>query len=241
MKYNRVLLKVSGEALAGEQKLGINYDKVEEIAAQIGEVAKAGIELGIVVGGGNLMRGAEAEKSGMNRAQADYMGMLGTIMNALALQNALEQLGHDTRVMTSIAIQEVAEPYIYRKAMRHLEKDRIIIFGGGTGAPFFSTDTASSLKACELNADAILMAKNGVDGVYDSDPKMNPDAKMFDELSLKQIVSDNLQIMDMTAATMALDNNIDIVVFDMNKPGNILKAATGEKIGTLIYSGEKNE
>jgi len=241
MKYNRVLLKVSGEALAGDQKLGINYDKVEEIAAQIGEVAKAGIELGIVVGGGNLMRGAEAEKSGMNRAQADYMGMLGTIMNALALQNALEQLGHDTRVMTSIAIQEVAEPYIYRKAMRHLEKDRIIIFGGGTGAPFFSTDTASSLKACELNADAILMAKNGVDGVYDSDPKMNPDAKMFDELSLKQIVSDNLQIMDMTAATMALDNNIDIVVFDMNKPGNILKAATGEKIGTLIYSGEKDE
>jgi uridylate kinase len=241
MKYNRVLLKISGEALAGDQKLGINYDKVEEIATQISEIAKAGIELGIVVGGGNLMRGAEAEKSGMNRAQADYMGMLGTIMNGLALQNALEQIGHETRVMTAIAIQEVAEPYIYRKAMRHLEKNRILIFGGGTGAPFFSTDTASSLKACELNADAILMAKNGVDGVYDSDPQKNSDAKMYKELSLKKIVSDNLQVMDMTAATMALDNNIDIVVFDMNKPGNILKAANGEKIGTLIYSGEKNE
>lgn len=241
MSYKRVILKISGEALAGKQKLGINYEKVAEIAKEIANLSNEGIELGVVVGGGNLMRGIEAEKNGMNRAQADYMGMLGTIMNALALQNALEVLGKETRVMTTISIPEVAEPFIHRKALRHLEKGRIIIFGGGTGAPFFSTDTASSLKACELNADAILMAKNGVDGVYNKDPKTNSDAVKYEKLTMQKVIDKGLQIMDRTAATMAAENNINIIVFDMNVPNNIVKAGLGHHIGTTVYSnGDEN-
>lgn len=231
----RILLKLSGEALAGEDKKGINQAKVNAIAEEIKQLYELGnIELAIVVGAGNIWRGKEAEESGMNRSSADYMGMLATILNALSLQNALEQLGLDTRALTSLEIPSVAEPYIRRKALSHFEKGRILIFGGGSGLPFFTTDTAAALRSAELGIEMILMAKNGVDGVYDSDPRTNENAKRYTKLTHQEVIEKKLHVMDLTAAAMCSENNIDILVFDMNKKGNIKKAMLDYSIGTLI-------
>jgi len=233
-KYNRVILKLSGEALAGNKGVGIDPITVKEIAQEIKEAYETGVQLAIIVGGGNIWRGKSASEMGMERASADYMGMLATVMNALALQNALELLNIETRAMTSISMEQVAEPYIRRRAIRHLEKGRIVIFGGGTGNPYFSTDTTAALRAAEINADAILMAKNKVDGVYDSDPFLNPNAKRFEHLTFLDLVNKDLKVMDATAATLCMDNNIDVVVFNMNTKGNIKKAVMGEVIGTTV-------
>jgi uridylate kinase len=232
--YNRVLLKLSGEALKGNTEFGIDPMTVNEIAKQIKEAHDLGIQIGIVVGGGNIWRGKTAEGLGMDRAQADYMGMLATIMNGLAVQDALEHLGVPTRVMTAITVNQVAEPYIRRKAIRHLEKGRVCIFVGGLGSPYFSTDTACVLRATEIGAEVVLMAKNGTEGIYDSDPKTNPNAKMFEEISFKEILARDLKVMDSTAASLCKDNKLQLIVFNMNKNGNIVKAVKGEKIGTLV-------
>ena len=232
--YKRVLLKLSGEALKGNADFGIDPITVKVIAEQIKDIHDMGVEVGIVVGGGNIWRGKTAEALGMDRAQADYMGMLATIMNGLAVQDSLEHLGVPTRVMTAITVNQVAEPYIRRKAMRHLEKGRVCIFVGGLGSPYFSTDTASVLRATEIGAEVVLMAKNGTEGVYDSDPRKNPDAKMFDELTFKDILNKDLEVMDSTAAAICKDNKLKLIVFNMNKPGNIAKACNGEKIGTVV-------
>lgn len=231
----RIILKLSGEALGFEEGQGINPNKVKEIAKEIKDLYdKGGIQLSIVVGAGNIWRGRDAVDCGMERSSADYMGMLATILNALALQSALEGLGCDTRVMTSISIPAVAEPYIRRKALSDLEKDRILIFGGGNGIPFFSTDTTAALRSAELGADLILMAKNGVDGVYDSDPRTNKDAHKFTKLTHNEVLDKHLHVMDLTAATLCSENNIDIFVFDMNKKGNIAKAVKDHSFGTII-------
>lgn len=231
----RIILKLSGEALSGELGTGIDSTKVLEIAKEIKKLySLGGIQLGIVVGAGNIWRGRDAIENGMDRSSADYMGMLATILNALALQNALESLGLDTRVMTSLSIPSVAEPYIRRKALSDLEKDRIVIFGGGNGIPFFTTDTTAALRSAELGSSLILMAKNGVDGVYDKDPRKFPDAHKFTTLTHDDLVDKHLSVMDLTAATMCAENNIDIFVFDMNEKGNIAKAANDFSFGTLI-------
>ncbi|MBS4912839.1 MAG: UMP kinase [Veillonella sp.] len=238
-KFKRIVLKLSGEALAGEQGYGIDPIVVEEIAKEIAELAKTtDLQIAIVVGGGNIWRGLAGSAKGMDRASADYMGMIATVMNSLALQDALENLGAATRVQTAIAMQEVAEPYIRRRAIRHLEKGRIVIFAAGTGNPYFSTDTTAALRAAEIEADAILMAKKFADGVYDSDPRTNPDAKKFDELTYMDVISRELKVMDSTSTTLCKDNNIPIVVFSMDIPGNITRAAKGEVIGTIVR-GEK--
>ncbi|MCF0155826.1 MAG: UMP kinase [Veillonella sp.] len=234
-QFKRVVLKLSGEALAVQQGHGIHPETVERFAKEIAEIAKStDVQIAIVVGGGNLWRGLAGSNSGMDRATADYMGMIATVMNALALQDALEQAGVDTRVQTAIEMQEVAEPYIRRRAIRHLEKGRIVIFGAGLGKPYFSTDTTAALRAAEIEADVILMAKNFVDGVYDSDPKVNPNAVKFDELTYMDVLSKNLKVMDATATTLCKDNNIPIVVFNMDVSGNIAKAVSGEEIGTIV-------
>jgi uridylate kinase len=233
-KYQRVILKLSGEALAGPKQIGIDPITVNEIAKEIKTAYYTGVQIAIIVGGGNIWRGKSASEMGMERASADYMGMLATVMNALALQNALESLEIETRAMTSISMEAVAEPYIRRRAIRHLEKGRIVIFGGGTGNPYFSTDTTAALRAAEISADAILMAKNRVDGVYDSDPIINPEAKKYDYLTFLDLVNRDLKVMDSTAATLCMDNNIDVVVFNMNKKGNIKKAVEGQIIGTTV-------
>jgi len=231
----RIVLKLSGEALAGKEKIGISHTRVNEIAEDIKELYDLGdIQLSIVVGAGNIWRGRDVIDSGMERSSADYMGMLATILNALALQNALERLGLDTRTMTSLQIPAVAEPYIRRKALSHLEKNRIVIFGGGNGIPFFTTDTTAALRSAELGANLILMAKNGVDGVYDSDPKKNPNAKKYTKLTHQEVLDKHLNVMDLTAATLCNENNIDIFVFDMNVKGNIARAVNDFSIGTLI-------
>mgnify|MGYP000949762508 CR=1 FL=1 len=232
--YQRVILKLSGEALKGNGTYGIHPTTVKGIATEIKELYKLGVEVGIVVGAGNLWRGKTAEELGMDRAQADYMGMLGTIMNGLALQDALESIEVPTRVMTVLPVSAVAEPYIRRRAMRHLEKGRVLIFSGGTGSPFFTTDTAAALRAAELNADVILMAKNGIEGVYDKDPRKHKDAIMFKEVSQDQVLRDKLDVMDSTAASICRENKINILVFNMNEKGNIKKAVLGETIGTLV-------
>lgn len=233
--FKRIVLKLSGEALAGDQGFGINPVVVEGIANEIAEIARTtDLQIAIVVGGGNIWRGLAGSAKGMDRASADYMGMIATVMNALALQDALENAGAATRVQTAIAMQEVAEPYIRRKAIRHLEKGRIVIFGGGTGNPYFSTDTTAALRAAEIEADAILMAKKFADGIYDSDPRTNPDAKKFDELTYMDVISRELKVMDSTSTTLCKDNNIPIVVFSMDIPGNITRAAKGEAIGTIV-------
>lgn len=232
--YNRVLLKLSGEALKGNTEFGIDPITVNEIAKQIKEAHDLGTQIGIVVGGGNIWRGKTAEGLGMDRAQADYMGMLATIMNGLAVQDALEHLGVPTRVMTAITVNQVAEPYIRRKAIRHLEKNRVCIFVGGLGSPYFSTDTACVLRATEIGAEVVLMAKNGTEGIYDSDPRKNKDAKMYDEITFKEILAKDLGVMDSTAASLCKDNKLKLIVFNMNKNGNIVKAVKGEKIGTLV-------
>ncbi len=232
--YKRILLKLSGEALKGETSYGIDPKTVNEIAEQIKDAKDLGVEIGIVVGGGNIWRGKTAEGLGMDRAQADYMGMLATIMNGLAVQDALEQHGVPTRVMTAVDCDKVAEPYIRRRAIRHLEKGRVVIFVGGLGSPYFSTDTTAALRASEIGADVILMAKNGVDGVYDSDPKKNPNAKKFKSLYYMDVLNKGLQVMDSTAISMCMDNDIDLIVFNMNERGNILKAIQQTVDGTVI-------
>ncbi|KXT78321.1 UMP kinase [Streptococcus sp. DD13] len=233
-KYNRVLIKLSGEALAGERGVGIDLPTVQEIAKEIAEVAESGVQIALVIGGGNLWRGEPAAEAGMDRVQADYTGMLGTVMNALVMADSLKQLNVDTRVQTAIAMQSVAEPYIRGRALRHLEKGRIVIFGAGIGSPYFSTDTTAALRAAEIEADAILMAKNGVDGVYNADPKKDANAVKFDELTHRDVLAKGLRIMDSTASTLSMDNDIDLVVFNMNEPGNIKRVVFGEAIGTTV-------
>lgn len=234
MKYKRVLLKLSGEALAGEDKIGINAKTVADIARQIKDAKDLGVEIAIVCGGGNIWRGKTGSDMGMERAAADYMGMLATVMNGMALQNALEAIGLDTRLLSAIDMKEVAEPYIRRRAVRHLEKNRIVIFGAGTGSPFFTTDTTAALRAAEMNADVILMAKNGVDGVYNADPKLVADAIKFEHLTHMDVITKGLQVMDSTASTMSMDNHIPLVVFNMNEAGNITRVVRGEEIGTTV-------
>lgn len=237
--FKRVVLKLSGEALAGDQGFGINPEVVETIAKEVaGLVTNLNLEVAIVVGGGNIWRGLAGSAKGMDRASADYMGMLATVMNSLALQDALENAGVPTRVQSAIVMQQVAEPYIRRRAIRHMEKGRIVIFAAGTGNPYFSTDTTAALRAAEIEADAILMAKKFADGVYDSDPKFNPEAKKFDELSYMDVISKELKVMDATSTTLCKDNDIPIVVFSMDIPGNITKAASGDEVGTIVR-GEK--
>ncbi len=232
--YRRVILKLSGEALKGNGTYGIHPLTVKGIATEIKEIYELGVEIGIVIGAGNLWRGKMGEELGMDRAQADYMGMLGTVMNGLALQDAFEQINIPTRVMTVLPVSAVAEPYIRRRALRHFEKGRVLVFSGGTGSPFFSTDTAAALRAAELNSDIILMAKNGVEGVYDKDPKKYQDAKMFNEITHSELLKRNLQVMDQTAASICRENKLNILVFNMNKPGNIKRAVMQEMIGTLV-------
>lgn len=232
--YKRVLLKMSGEALKGNTSYGIDPLTVKNIAMQIKDVRDSGIEIGVVCGGGNIFRGKTAEGLGMDRSQADYMGMLATVMNALAVQDALEGLGVPTRVMSALSISDVAEPYIRRRAIRHFEKGRVCIFAGGIGSPYFSTDTAGVLRATEVGADAVLMAKNGVEGVYDKDPRQFDDAKLYETLTFQEVLEKDLQVMDSTAASLCRDNKIELIVFNMNKEGNILKACKGEKIGTKL-------
>ncbi|CAH1852163.1 UMP kinase [Convivina praedatoris] len=237
-KYKRVLMKLSGEALAGDQGQGIDLKTVNEIAAELKEVHDLGTQIAIVVGGGNLWRGEPAAKVGMERSRADYTGMLGTTMNALVLQDALERMGVDTRVQTAITMQQVAEPYIRGRAIRHLEKGRIVIFAAGVGSPYFSTDTAAALRANEINADAILMAKNGVDGVYDDDPRTNPDAHKFNTLTHLDILKKGLKVMDSTASSLSMENNMPLVVFNLNQSGNIKRVIMGEPIGTTVVGGK---
>ena len=232
--YKRILLKLSGEALKGETPYGIDPQTVQIIAEQIKDLHDLNVEVGIVVGGGNIWRGKTASELGMDRAQADYMGMLATIMNGLAVQDSLEHLGVPTRVMTAITCNQVAEPYIRRRAIRHLEKGRVCIFVGGLGNPYFSTDTACVLRATEIGAEVVLMAKNKTEGVYDSDPRTNPQAKMYEELTFAEILNKNLAVMDSTAASLCKDNDLNLIVFNMNNRGNIVKAVKGEKIGTLV-------
>ncbi|MGG5462321.1 UMP kinase [Clostridium sp. B9] len=230
-KYKRVMLKLSGEALAGENGFGIDFNVAMSIAKAVKELVDMGVEVGAVVGGGNIWRGRSGE--GMDRTTADYMGMLATSINALALQDSLESLGVHTRVQTAIEMKEIAEPYIRRRAMRHLEKGRVVIFGAGTGNPYFSTDTAAALRAAEIEADVILLAKK-VDGVYDKDPHKYDDAKKYDELSYIEVLEQGLQVMDSTATSLCMDNNIPILVFALDQPENIKKAVSGEKIGTIV-------
>jgi uridylate kinase len=236
-KYKRVLLKLSGQSLAGDDGYGIKPEVMLSIAQQIKQLHDDHIELAIVVGGGNIFRGFEASSKGMDRASADYIGMLATVMNAMALQEALEREGVDTRVQSAITMKEVAEPYIRRKAMRHLEKGRTVIFGAGTGNPFFSTDTAATLRALEIGADAILKATR-VDGIYDSDPEKNPDAKRFSRLTYIDVLNRGLKVMDSTAISLCMDNDMPIIVFDMTKTDNIRKVLMGEDIGTVVEGGK---
>lgn len=233
-KYKRIVLKLSGEALAGGQGFGINPKVVESIALQVKDVYEQGIEIAIVVGGGNIWRGLAGSAKGMDRTTADYMGMLATVMNSLAMQDALEKIDVVTRVQSAIEMRQVAEPYIRRRAVRHLEKGRVVIFAAGTGNPYFSTDTTAALRAAEIEADVILMAKKNTDGVYDSDPNTNPNAKKFDTLEYIEVLQRGLAVMDATATSLCMDNKIPLVVFNIDKPGNILKAAVGECIGTVV-------
>jgi uridylate kinase len=234
-RYKRVLLKLSGEALMGESATGIDWDTLNGIARQIRTVAvDQGVEIGVVVGGGNFWRGGTAAKHGMDAAQAHYAGMLATIMNALALQDALEKLEVDSRVQTAITVTAVAEPYIRRKAIRHLEKGRVVILAAGTGNPYFTTDTGAALRAIEIDAEVLLMAKNGIDGVYDDDPRKNPNARKLESLAYIDALNMGLKVMDSTALALCMDNKLPILVFDLGVEGNIERAVRGEKIGTLV-------
>jgi len=235
MKWSRVLLKLSGEAFAGDGSHGvIDYAAVAKIAEEVASLQRSGVQTAIVIGGGNVMRGQLAEVAGMKRVTADHIGMLGTVVNALALQDSLEQQGVDTRVQTAVPIQTVAESYINRRALRHLEKGRVVILAGGTGNPYFTTDTAAALRASEVRAEAILMAKNGTDGVYDKDPRQHADAAKFDKISFSDAINRRLKVMDLTAMAFCMENNLPIVVFDINVPGNIQRVAEGSPIGTLV-------
>jgi uridylate kinase len=231
--YKRVLLKLSGEVFGGG-RVGVDPDVVSKVAHEVASVARQGIEICVVVGGGNFFRGAEMQQRGMDRARADYMGMLGTVMNCLALQDFLEKVGVDCRVQTAITMGQVAEPYIPLRAVRHLEKGRVVIFGAGMGMPYFSTDTTAAQRALEIDAEVMLMGKNGVDGVYDADPRHNPDATMYDDLDYGTVLTKQLKVADATAISLCMDNSMPIVVFNLLRDGNIARAVAGEKIGTLI-------
>ena len=232
-KYKRVLLKLSGEALQGEGDFGIDPKVVDDIASQLVPIVEGGVQLAVVVGGGNIFRGLAGSAAGMERAQADYIGMLATIMNALALQDGFERAGLDSRVQTAIRMQEIAEPYIRRRAVRHLEKGRVVIFAGGTGNPYFTTDTTASLRACEVGCEAILKATQ-VDGVYSDDPKTHPEAEKFDEISYLDVLNRGLHVMDTTATSLCMDNKLPIIVFNMHVEGNIERVLRGEAVGTTI-------
>ena len=234
-KYKRVLLKISGEALAsGQNELILSNETLKAFALTVKKVHDLGVEVAIVCGAGNIWRGKIASSVGMERCNADYMGMLATMINALALQDVLEQVGLQTRVQSALEVNKVAEPYIRRKAVRHLEKGRVLIFAGGTGNPYFSTDTCAALRAAEINADVILMAKNGVDGVYDSDPRTNKDAKMYSSISYMDVISNILQVMDNTAISLCMNTNMELVVFNMNDMNNIVRVVNGDNIGTIV-------
>jgi uridylate kinase len=233
MKYKRILLKLSGEALMGDQSYGIDIDRVAQYARDIKAVHDQGMEIAIVIGGGNIYRGLSAEKAGMDRVQADYMGMLATVINSMALQDALEKVEIKTRLLTAIKMEQICEPFIRRRAIRHLEKGRVVIFGAGVGSPYFTTDTAASLRAIEINGDVVLKGTR-VDGIYSSDPLKDADAVRFDEVTFQDVFDKGLNVMDMTAFTLCQENKLPIIVFDMNKPGNFNKLVNGERIGTLV-------
>lgn len=233
MKFKRILLKLSGEALMGEKQYGIDIDRVAQYAKDIQAVHAKGIEIALVIGGGNIYRGLSAEKAGMDRVQADYMGMLATVINSMALQDALEKTGLKTRLLTAIKMEQICEPFIRRRAVRHLEKGRIVIFGAGTGNPYFTTDTAASLRAVEINADVVLKGTR-VDGIYTADPLKDANATRYDEITFDEVYKKNLNVMDMTAFTLCQENKLPIIVFDMNKPGNLMRLVDGEPIGTLV-------
>lgn len=233
MKYKRILLKLSGEALMGKKNYGIDPERLEQYAQEIKVVSEKGVQLAIVIGGGNIYRGMEAAATGTDRVQGDYMGMLATVINGMALQSSLESLGMYTRLLSGIKIEQVCEPFIRRRAIRHLEKGRIVIFGAGTGNPYFTTDSAASLRAIEIEAEAVLKGTR-VDGIYSSDPEKDPSATRFSNISFKEVYQKGLQIMDMTAFTLCKENGLPIIVFDMNKPGNLLKIVEGEDVGTLV-------
>ena len=235
--FRRVLLKLSGEALMGDLAYGTDPARVDAVAEAVRDVHALGVEVALVVGGGNIFRGVAASAKGMDRASADYAGMLATVLNALAVQDACEKLGLYTRVLSALEIQEVAEPYIRRRAIRHLEKGRIVIFAGGTGNPFFTTDTAAALRACEVGAETILMGKNGVDGVLDADPRTNPDARLLTEISHIEAIERGLRVMDTTALSLCMENDLPIRVFNLDDPRNIVRVAVGERIGTLVAGG----
>jgi uridylate kinase len=235
-KFTRVLLKLSGEALMGDLDYGTDATAVEGIAHQVAAIRERGVEVAIVVGAGNIYRGLEAAAKGMDRATGDYMGMLATVLNALTLQDALERRGAHTRVLSAIDVKEVAEPYIRRRAIRHLEKERVVIFAAGTGNPFFTTDTAAALRALEIHAEAILMAKNGVEGVYDADPAIEPEAKFIPAIGHREAIERGLKVMDSTALSLCMDNDLPIYVFNMAGEGNIDRIVSGEKVGTLVSS-----
>lgn len=237
-KYDRVLLKLSGEALAGDLGYGIDTKVVDDLADEIAEIVHDGIELAIVVGGGNIFRGLSGSAEGMDRAQADYIGMLATVMNALALQDAFERHGIFSRVQSAINMQEVSEPYIRRRAIRHLEKGRVVILAAGTGNPYFTTDTTAALRACELDANCLMKATK-VDGIYEADPKAHPDAKRFDSITYMDVLNRGLHVMDATATSLCMDNDIPMIVFDLTKRGNIKAALKGKKVGTTVYSDQK--
>jgi len=233
-KYGRVLLKLSGEVFGGEKGIGVDPDVVQDVAQQIADVVRSGVQVAVVVGGGNYFRGAELQQLGMDRARADYMGMLGTVMNCLALQDFLEKLGVSTRVQTAITMGQVAEPYIPRRAIRHLEKGRVVIFGAGAGMPFFTTDTVAAQRALEIGSEALLLAKSGVDGVYSADPKKDPKAVKYDTISYDEVLSKSLAVADAAAFSLCRENHLPIVVFDLMVKGNIGRAVRGEIIGTLV-------
>jgi uridylate kinase len=235
MKYKRILLKLSGEALMGEKQYGIDPARLEQYSQEILKVRDLGIELAIVIGGGNIFRGVQAEKSGIDRVQGDYMGMLATVINAMALQSSLEKHGMYTRLMSGIKMEQVCEPFIRRRAVRHLEKGRIVIFGAGIGSPYFTTDSTASLRAIELEAEVVLKGTR-VDGVYSADPEKDPTARRFSSISYQEVFQKGLNVMDMTAFTLCQENNLPIIVFDMNKPGNLLNIVKGQEVGTLITS-----
>ncbi len=236
--YRRIVLKLSGEALSNNQNQQFSPEVLLQIADEIKTLTQLGIEVSVVCGGGNIIRGKQSQDLPIDRVQADYMGMLGTIINAIAIQGALESIGVETRVQTAIDMPKVAEPFIIRRAIRHLEKGRVVIFGGGTGSPYFSTDTTAALRASEIKADVILMAKNGVDGVYSADPKVDQEAIRYDKLNYMDMIKQSLTVMDTTATSMCMENDIDLVVFNMNEPGNIVKAARGNVVGTIITKGD---
>jgi uridylate kinase len=233
MKYKRILLKLSGEALMGDKQFGIDNNRIADYARQIKSIVELGVETAIVIGGGNIFRGVQAEQGGMDRTHGDYMGMLATMINAMALQAALEKIKVDSRLMSAIEMREIAEPYVRRRAVRHLEKGRVVIFGAGTGNPFFTTDSAASLRAIEINADVILKGTR-VDGIYSEDPEKNPNAEKFDTISFDEVYSNGLNVMDMTAFTLCKENNLPIVVFNMNQEGNLQSLLQGENVGTVV-------